>query len=209
MNDLKLNLSAPFWAATWTSRALLPGMVARGSGCIVNVQSPAAYCAVAGATGYVAGRWALRGLSEAMRADVSGTGVLVQVRSFSTHRPFPWRVRMLMCAAVRNTATVVSPLWPSQEAVLSLTESSYFDNNPGSLDRVPRISKHLGVLSVDRAAQGIIETIESGDDTYVYGRRMRAAMIAFEWWPSLIALLVRSTGWTLADHAGDFEPVRP
>lgn len=84
MNDLKLNLSAPFWAATWTSRALLPGMVARGSGCIVNVQSPAAYCAVAGATGYVAGRWALRGLSEAMRADVSGTGVLVQVRSCGT-----------------------------------------------------------------------------------------------------------------------------
>lgn len=79
VNDLKLNLAAPFMAAMWVTRAFVPAMVARGSGCIVNVQSPAAYCAFGGATGYIAGRWALRGLSEATRADLHGTGVHVQV----------------------------------------------------------------------------------------------------------------------------------
>ena len=53
-------------------------MIVRGSGTIVNVQSPAGYTAWGGATGYIAGRYALRGLTTALQADTAGTGVTVQ-----------------------------------------------------------------------------------------------------------------------------------
>jgi len=79
VDELRGNFAAPFMAAMWTSRAVLPAMVARRSGLILNVQSPAAYGPWGGATGYVAGRWALRGLSQALQADLQGTGVYVQV----------------------------------------------------------------------------------------------------------------------------------
>jgi short-subunit dehydrogenase len=68
-------MAAPYFAAFNATRALLPGMLARGSGHVVNVTSPAGYVAWPGAAGYAAARWAMRGFSEALRADLHGTGV--------------------------------------------------------------------------------------------------------------------------------------
>ncbi len=68
-------MAAPYFAAFYVTRAFLPGMVSRGNGHIVNVTSPAAYAPWPGATGYAAARWAMRGFTEALRADLRGTGV--------------------------------------------------------------------------------------------------------------------------------------
>ncbi len=68
-------MAAPYFAAFYATRAFLPGMLARGSGHVVNVTSPAGYAAWPGATGYVAARWAMRGFTEALRADLRGAGV--------------------------------------------------------------------------------------------------------------------------------------
>ena len=68
-------LSAPFMGALWLTRALLPAMLERRSGRIVFVGSPAAWVAWPGATVYAVSRWAFRGLFEALRADLVGTGV--------------------------------------------------------------------------------------------------------------------------------------
>lgn len=67
--------AVPFLAAGWICTALLPAMVARGSGRIVNVNSPASRVVWPSAGGYASARWALRGLTEGMRADLKGTGV--------------------------------------------------------------------------------------------------------------------------------------
>jgi short-subunit dehydrogenase len=68
-------MDAPYFAALHVSRALLPAMLARGGGRLVFVNSPAALMPWPGATGYVAARWALCGLFEALRQDLAGTGV--------------------------------------------------------------------------------------------------------------------------------------
>ena len=47
----------------------------RRSGQVVNMNSPASLVAWPGATAYTAARWALRGFTEALRADLHGTGV--------------------------------------------------------------------------------------------------------------------------------------
>lgn len=66
-------IDAPFRAALYVTRAFLPAQMARGTGAIGNVSSIACYLPWSGATAYTALRWAMRGLSEALRADFNGT----------------------------------------------------------------------------------------------------------------------------------------
>jgi short-subunit dehydrogenase len=68
-------IAVPYLAAFHATRAFLPAMIERRSGHVLNVTSPAAFAPWAGATGYAAARWAVRGLTEALRADLHGTGV--------------------------------------------------------------------------------------------------------------------------------------
>jgi short-subunit dehydrogenase len=70
-------MAAPYFAAFYVTRAFLPAMLAQNSGTIVNVNSPACYTPWAGATGYTAARWALRGFTEALRVDLRETNLRV------------------------------------------------------------------------------------------------------------------------------------
>jgi short-subunit dehydrogenase len=87
-------MAAPYFAAFYVTRAFLPAMLRRGSGQIVNVNSPASLVAWPGATAYTAARWALRGFTEALRADLRGTGLRVTAvipgkvsSTYFTHNP--------------------------------------------------------------------------------------------------------------------------
>lgn len=75
--DARAMMAVPYLAAFYVSRAFLPGMVARKSGRIACITSPAAYFAWPNACAYIAARHAMKGFAEAMRADLRGTGVSV------------------------------------------------------------------------------------------------------------------------------------
>jgi short-subunit dehydrogenase len=60
------------------AQAVLPGMLARGTGGVVNVASVAAFVTSAGNATYSASKAFLQLLSEGMAAEVAGTGVRVQ-----------------------------------------------------------------------------------------------------------------------------------
>lgn len=68
-------MGAPYAAAFNVTHAFMAGMLARGSGVIVHVGSPGSLVPWPGATAYTAARWALRGLHEALRQDLRGTGL--------------------------------------------------------------------------------------------------------------------------------------
>ncbi|TQM81916.1 short-subunit dehydrogenase [Saccharothrix saharensis] len=68
-------IALPFTAALHLTREFLPGMRARGTGRVVNVNSPVSRLPIPGATGYAAARYALRGLTAALRLDLRGTGI--------------------------------------------------------------------------------------------------------------------------------------
>jgi len=68
-------MNAPYFAAFNLTHAFMPGMLARRSGLVIHIGSPASLMAWPGATGYTAARWALRGLHEALTQDLRGTGV--------------------------------------------------------------------------------------------------------------------------------------
>lgn len=66
-----VNLRAPFLL----TRIVLPGMLARGSGLIVNIGSVAGRKAYPGNAAYSASKFGLRGLHEVVLEEIRGTGV--------------------------------------------------------------------------------------------------------------------------------------
>jgi NADP-dependent 3-hydroxy acid dehydrogenase YdfG len=69
--SLAINLRGPFLV----NRALLPGMLQRGSGLIVNVGSAAGRRALRGNAAYSASKYGLRGYHEVLLEEIRGTGV--------------------------------------------------------------------------------------------------------------------------------------
>jgi 3-hydroxy acid dehydrogenase / malonic semialdehyde reductase len=61
----------------YVTRAILPGMVKRGRGHVVNLGSTAGHWVYRGGAVYCASKHAVRALTEALRLDVHGTGVRV------------------------------------------------------------------------------------------------------------------------------------
>jgi short-subunit dehydrogenase len=74
-DEFEQMMAVPYFAAVYVTRAFLPAMIGRGSGHVVVVNSPVSFVTWRGAAGYGAARWALRGLTDALRADLSGTGI--------------------------------------------------------------------------------------------------------------------------------------
>jgi 3-oxoacyl-[acyl-carrier protein] reductase len=70
---LAVNLHAPFYLA----RRVLPGMVERGYGRIVNVSSISSRMGTPKQVSYCASKWGLNGLTQALAAELRGTGVTV------------------------------------------------------------------------------------------------------------------------------------
>ena len=152
-------MAAPYFTAFYTTRAFLPAMLARGSGQIVVINSPASRAAWPGATGYTAARWALRGFTEALRADLHGTGLSV---------------------------TSVVP---------GKVLSPYFDHNPGTLERSPRIARIIPDLTTEQAAAGVLwATVHNRREHIMPG--MLRALYGLHWLaPWLMEGLLMRTGW--------------
>ena len=70
---LEVNLRGPLYCA----RAVLPGMLTRGHGRIVNVSSGAGFAAIPMLSAYAVSKAALYRLSENLAAETSGHGVMV------------------------------------------------------------------------------------------------------------------------------------
>jgi NAD(P)-dependent dehydrogenase (short-subunit alcohol dehydrogenase family) len=68
-------MQAPYLAAFNITHAFMRDMLARRSGVIIHVNSPASIFPWPSSVGYAAARWALRGLHESLCQDLSGTGV--------------------------------------------------------------------------------------------------------------------------------------
>ena len=152
-------MAVPYFAAFFVTRAFLPGMLARGSGHIVNVSSVASRFVWPGAAAYTAARWAVRGFSEALRADLAGTGI---------------GITLVEAGAVA---------------------SSYWDNNPGSRERLPGVSRLIPTLSPDEAAHAIVRGIERNRRLVVAPALMRVIYLQHAVFPGLVQWLMIRTGY--------------
>lgn len=75
--DLRAMMETNYHGTVYCTQAVLPQMLERRSGTIVNVSSIMGVMGVAGMVGYSATKFALNGFSEALRDEVLGSGVKV------------------------------------------------------------------------------------------------------------------------------------
>ncbi|HOE70427.1 MAG TPA: SDR family oxidoreductase [Brevefilum sp.] len=68
-----------YFGTLYVSKILVPGMIGRGSGTIVNISSQAGFISIFGYSGYSASKFAVRALSEAMRAELKQHGIRVAI----------------------------------------------------------------------------------------------------------------------------------
>lgn len=117
-------VTIPYLAAFYVTRAFYPEMLNRNSGHIVNISSVASRFVWPGATAYIAARWAVRGFTEALRADLYGTGIGV---------------------TLYESGTVDSPYW---------------ENNPGSRERVPKLGKLVPIVTTEQVGKAVVNGIK-------------------------------------------------
>jgi NAD(P)-dependent dehydrogenase (short-subunit alcohol dehydrogenase family) len=114
--SIAVNVIGPYLCA----RAVLPHMLDKGRGRIINVSSGAAEANLPGASAYTAGKAALERFSGALAVEVQGTGVVV-----TTFRP--GTVDTAMQAEIRETPAHLFPrvaTWKAWHAQGQLRPSS-------------------------------------------------------------------------------------
>lgn len=105
---LRLHVLAP----NALTHAVLPSMIARGSGAIINVSSVASFIATAGNVNYCATKAYLRVFSEALAVEVGSRGIVVQALCPGfTHTEFHSRAAM-------DKRRIPSALWMEASRVV-------------------------------------------------------------------------------------------
>lgn len=84
VQDLSLDIfrwmiESNYFATVYVTKAVLPGMIERRSGHIINISSMAGFTGVFGYTAYGASKFAVTGFSESLRAEMKPHGVRVSV----------------------------------------------------------------------------------------------------------------------------------
>ena len=79
MDEVRRTMAVNYLSPVAISLALLPGMLERRSGVIVNVSSLGGRLGIASEAAYCGSKFALAGWSESMAADLHGTGVSVRL----------------------------------------------------------------------------------------------------------------------------------
>ena len=68
-----------YYGTVHVLKILVPGMIERGSGTILNISSQAGFAGVFGYSGYSASKYAVRGFSDVIRSELKPLGIQVSV----------------------------------------------------------------------------------------------------------------------------------
>ncbi len=79
LDIFRWNMEVNYFGTVYVTKAFLPGMIARGSGHIVNISSVAGILGVYGYTAYGASKYAVNGFSDVLRAELKPLGVQVSI----------------------------------------------------------------------------------------------------------------------------------
>lgn len=79
LDFLHTMMDVNYWGTVYITRAVLPGMIQRGSGHIVNIASESGFLGLMGYVGYTATKFAVAGFSDALRAELRGSGVRLSI----------------------------------------------------------------------------------------------------------------------------------
>jgi short-subunit dehydrogenase len=152
-------MAVPYFAAFNVTHAFLPAILKRNSGHFVFISSVGSRFVWPGATAYLAARWAVRGFSEALRADLDGTGISVT-------------------------------LYES-----GVVTSDYWEHNPGSRERVPKMGKLVPEVTPEQTANAIVCGVERNKRHVVIPFMMKLTCWNHALFPWAVQWLMTKTGY--------------
>ncbi len=110
-------------------KLLLPGMLNRGSGHIINVSSIAGVIGIFGYTAYCGAKFAVKGFSDALRSELIPKGIKVSVLyPPDTDTPqLAWenQYKPKETKAISGTAKPISPAWVAQHTLKDAARGKY------------------------------------------------------------------------------------
>lgn len=113
-------MKLPYLAGFGLTREFLPQMLERGSGHVVNMTSLAAFLGVPGSTAYTAARWAVRGFTEGLQADLTGTGVGASLCYFSKVTSEYWQANPGSEDKIPGASRLIRVITSEQAAAIML-----------------------------------------------------------------------------------------
>jgi len=79
LDNFRFTMDVNYFGTLYIIKAVVPGMMARGSGHIVNIVSAAGFLGAFGYSSYCASKFAVAGFSDALRAEMKPFGIRVSV----------------------------------------------------------------------------------------------------------------------------------
>jgi len=152
-------MTLPYFATFYITKAFLPEMLKRNSGHIVNISSVASRFVWPGATAYIAARWAVRGFTEGLRADMDNTNINVT-------------------------------LYES-----GVVDSSYWENNPDSRERVPKMGNLVPTLTTAQVGEALVSGVRKNKKLIVIPLMMKITYWQHAVVPWAVQWLMTKTGY--------------
>ncbi len=177
IEDYEAALATNFWGALYTIAAVLPAMRARRAGRIVNVASVGGRLSVPHLLPYSVSKFALVGLSEGLRAELSGEGIQVST----------------ICPGLMRTGSPRHAWFKGRHRA----EYAWFS----VADSLPLVS-----MSAERAARQIVDALRFGDADRVLSLPARIGATLHGVFPGLTAELLGLVNRLLPGSRGPGRP---
>lgn len=171
--DFEQSLKTHFWAALYTTLAVLPDMKARRAGRIVNVSSFGGKVAVPHLLPYSVGKFALVGFSNGLRSELKQHGVVVTT----------------VCPGLMRTGSHINADFKGRHE----EEYAWFATG----NAIPGFS-----MSAESAASKILAACAAGDAEVVLGLPAKVATAAQALAPNLVADVLELTNAHVLPESG-------
>ena len=173
LDDYREAMNTHFWGPLYAMQAVLPQMKARGDGRIVNISSVGGKIPVPHLAPYSASKFALVGLSEALRAELMSDGVVVTT----------------VCPGLMRTGS------PDNATFKGQNEKEYAWFSIG--DSLPGLT-----ISAETAAKQIIDALRQGKAEAVLSLPAKLGAKVYGLSPNLTSIALRIAGAALPDPGG-------
>jgi len=164
LDDFESAMAVHAWGPLYLIRAVLPHMRARGGGRIVNISSIGGKIAVPHLTPYTVSKFALAGLSDAIRAELAADGI---------------KVTSVFPGLMRTGSHVNASFKGNHEKEFALFSL---------MDALPILS-----INAQRAGRQIVEACRSGRAELIITTQAKAAVIFSALLPGLTAVAMKLT----------------
>jgi short-subunit dehydrogenase len=150
IEDLKKIMDVNFWGAVYCTHAVIPSMIKRGKGKIVNISSFVGKRAVPVMAGYSASKYAMGGFSESLRVEVKKYGIDVTVIY-----PTSTRTELVNNAVDNKNIKFGSNIGMTSERVARETINAILDNKR---DHVIGIGENIA-LSINNTFPSLVDSV--------------------------------------------------